>query len=413
MVSIPNSQNNGANSRWYALILAALTATFAVAVPQICMTVLFKEISEDLGLSLVQIGIIWGTPAFSALVIVFFGGMLSDRYGAKRVIGIACLLAGIAGALRGTAGGFTSLLLFTFFFGMAIWIIPSNLFKTTAGWFSGRQLVVANGTVSAGMAFGFTVGALISASLLSPWLGGWRNVLFLYGAVSVIAGLLWLLTGKEPERVGAGDSRVSVPLRQSMSHVISVKNIWLIGLTFFGYSGCIQGMMGYFPTYLSNNGWTVASAGGTVAAFNGVSTLGAIPLALLASRLGLRKAVLFPVLAVAIAGIALLPLVGNAVVWVLMIIVGCTRDGFMAVCFTMSTETEGIGPVYAGTAMGLVLTVSNIGTFISPPLGNSLANPANPAAPYPFFLWAAFGLLALVVLVFVKESGWKQGELQR
>ena len=95
------------NSRWYILTLAAITCTFTVAMQQICMTVLFKEISEDLGLSLVEIGVIWGIPALSGLLVVFTGGLLSDRYGAKRVIGIACLLAGVAGALRGIAGDFT------------------------------------------------------------------------------------------------------------------------------------------------------------------------------------------------------------------------------------------------------------------------------------------------------------------
>jgi len=42
----------------------ALTHTVAVAMPVMCMPVLFQEISEDLGLSLVQIGSIWGLMPF-------------------------------------------------------------------------------------------------------------------------------------------------------------------------------------------------------------------------------------------------------------------------------------------------------------------------------------------------------------
>jgi len=116
----------------------------------------------------------------------------------------------------------------------------------------------------------------------------------------------------------------------------------------------------------------------------------------------------FPVLIVTIVGVSLLPLVGGAAVWVIMIIVGVARDGFMAVALTISTETEGVGVVYAGTAMGLTQTIMNVGPIMSPALGNSLADPANPASPYPFFLWAAFGLLALVAFCFVKETGWRQ-----
>jgi len=280
------------------------------------------------------------------------------------------------------------------------------MFKTTATWFSGRQLVVANGVVSAGAAFGFTIGAMISATILSPLLGGWRNVVFLYGGISVIVGLLWLLMVKEPARLGLAGSGGNMPLRQAISHVFPIKSIWFLGLTLLGYAGCIQGMIGYLPTYLRDSGWTVASADGTLAAFNGISTLGAIPLALLANKLGLKKVVLFPVLLITIVGVALLSVVDNAMVWVLMIMVGLSRDGFFAISFTMSTETEGIGVVYAGTAIGLVQTILNVGSLSSPPLGNSLAE-ANPG--FPFFLWAAFGLLALVAFCFVKETGWRRG----
>jgi MFS family permease len=403
-----NSKSNRPNSRWYVLILAAITCTFTVAMQQICMTVLFKEISEDLGLSLVEIGVIWGIPALSGLLVVFTGGLLSDRYGAKRVIGIACLLAGVAGALRGIAGDFTSLLLFTFLMGMGIWVVPASVFKTNAAWFSGRPLVIANSVISAGMGLGFTVGSLISATILSPLLGGWQNVVFLYGGISVIFGLLWLLTVREMDLPGLADSKGGVPLRQSISRVFPIKSLWFIGLTLLGYSACIQGVIGYLPTYLRNIGWTVAGADGTLAAFSAISTLGAIPLALLSDRIGLKKAVLFPVLLVTIVGVALLPLVDNGMVFVIMILVGVARDGFMAVCLTMSTETKGIGVFYAATAMGLAQTVLNVGSLISPPLGNSLADPSNPASPLPFFLWAAFGLLGLVAFVFVKETGWRR-----
>ena len=404
-MSMVNSKSSGSNYRWRVLTLAALTCTFAFAMPQICMTVLFKEISGELGLSLVQVGVVWGIPPLAALFIVLAGGLLADRYGAKRTISLACLLAGLAGAMRGVSGDFASLALTTFLFGLLIWVIPASVFKTNATWFSGRQLVVANGVVSAGMGLGFTVGAMISATVLSPLLGGWRNVLFLLGGVSVIVGLLWLFAVREPARLGLAGSEGSVSLRQTLARVLPSKAVWLLGLTLLGYIGCTQGVIGYLPIYLRDSGWTVASADGTLAAFNGVSTLGAIPLALLSERLGLRKVVLLPVLLVTIVGVALLPLVGSAGVWVLMIMIGFARDGFMAICFTMGTEAKGIGVVYAGTAIGLMQTIFNLGSFIAPPLGNSLAG-AN--SSFPFFLWAAFGLLALAAFYFVKETGWRR-----
>ncbi len=407
MENVVSSQNGGKSFRLYVLTLAALTFTFTVAMQQICMSVLFKEIAGDLGMNLVQMGLVWGTPAIAGVLVVFFAGMLSDRYGAPRVMGIACILAGIFGALRGTTDGFLSLALVTFLFALPMWVIPSSVFKVTATWFSGRRLVVANGVVSAGMGLGFTVGALISATRLSPLLGSWRGVLFLYGGISILMGLLWLLTVREHHQLRLGASPTKVPLRQSIARVFPIKTLWLLGLTMLGFSGCVLGVIGYLPTYLRDIGWTAASADGALTVFNGLSTMGVIPLALLSAKIGLRKAVLFPVLIVTIVGVALLPLVGGAMVWVIMIMVGVSRDGFMAVALTISTETEGVGVVYAGTAMGLTQTLMNVGGLSSPALGNSLADPANPAAPYPFFVWAAFGLLALIAFCFVKETGWR------
>jgi cyanate permease len=407
MVNVVSSQNGGKSFRLYVLTLAALTFTFTVAMQQICMSVLFKEIAGDLGMSLVQMGLVWGTPAIAGVLVVFFAGMLSDRYGAPRVMGIACILAGIFGAVRGTTDGFVSLALVTFLFALPMWVIPSSVFKVTATWFSGRRLVVANGVVSAGMGLGFTVGALISATRLSPLLGSWRGVLFLYGGISILMGLLWLLTVKEHTQRHLGAAPTKVPLRQSIARVFPIKSLWLLGLTMLGFSGCVLGVIGYLPTYLRDIGWTATSADGALTVFNGLSTMGVIPLALLSAKIGLRKALLFPVLIVAIIGVALLPLVSDTMVWVIMVMVGVSRDGFMAVALTISTETEGVGVVYAGTAMGLTQTLMNVGGLSSPALGNSLADPANPAAPYPFFLWAAFGLLALTAFCFVKETGWR------
>ena len=59
---------NESNYRWYILTLAALTHTLAVAMPVMSLPVLFKEISADLSLNLVQIGTIWGIGSLPGIV---------------------------------------------------------------------------------------------------------------------------------------------------------------------------------------------------------------------------------------------------------------------------------------------------------------------------------------------------------
>jgi predicted MFS family arabinose efflux permease len=92
----------------------------------------------------------------------------------------------------------------------------------------------------------------------------------------------------------------------------------------------------------------------------------------------------------------------GAIIWVLMILSGIFMDAFMAINTTMLMETEGIGPEYSGTALGIIFTVAQIGSTVSPPLGNSLAS-INPGLPFIF--WASLSIVSLFSLVINKETG--------
>ena len=399
-------KSNRSNYRWYILTLAALTHTFVVAMPMMSMPVLFNEISKDLDLSLVQIGMVWSMIPLAGMFVVLIGGLLGDRFGVKRTLSTICFLAGLAGALRGLSDNFTSLAVTMFLFGLLNASTPINVHKVAGIWFPGRQLGLANGILSLGMGLGFTAGAMISATILSPLLGGWRNVLFLYGAVSIGISLLWLLTRSEPGRLESPTDYVStVPFRRALSRVVRIRGVWLLGLILLCRMACSTGMIGYLPLYLRELGWTAASADGALAASNSASMMVAIPMVLLSDRLGSRKVVLFGAMLVTAISVALLSVVGGAMLWVLVIMANITRDGFMAVIITMITEKEGVGAMYVGTALGLAMTFSRVGGIVSPPLGNSLAG-INPGLPFIFWAgWAAAGLFGFY---FVKETVRKQ-----
>ena len=394
--------HNRSNYRWYILALAALTFTFTVAMPTMCMPVLFEEISKDLDLNLVQIGAVWGMVPLAGMFVVLFGGLLGDRFGTKRVLSVSCLLTGLSGALRGLSGNFVSLAATLFLFGLLNAVIPPVVHKTCGVWFSGRHLGLANGVVAVGMAVGFTVGAMISATVLSPLLGGWRNVLFLYGAISVAIGILWVLTRSESDYIEPSTESVStIPLRQALSRVVRIRDVWLLGFILMGQSGSIQGMLGYLPLHLREMGWTAASADGALAAFHAISMIGVIPIALLSDRLGSRKAVLFAATLMTAIGVGLLSIANVTMVWASVIIAGIVRDGFMAVFMTTIIEIDGVGAAYAGTAMGLVMTLSRLIAFLSPPIGNSLAS-INLGLPFVF--WAALAAVALFFFYFTIEK---------
>ena len=388
--------------KFYPLALAAATHTFAAAIPFSCMPVLFAEISADLNLSIVQIGVVWGMLGLAGVFVSLPGGILGDRFGVNRVLGLLCILGGVAGAARGYSSNFFSLTATVFAFGIIRAMMPINVHKAVGLWFQGRDLGTANGVVSMGMGLGLMLGPMISATVLSPLLGGWKPVLFLYGAVSIFIGVLWLVRwNKDDRNVGRTQQLRATQFREGIADLVRAKSLWLIGLALLFRSGGTIGFVGYLPLYLRQIGWDGAYADGALAAFFAISTLAVIPISFLSDRIHSRKTILFLASTTGIFGIGLIPLARGLAVWVLVLAVGLFFDAFMSVIVTLAQETKGVGLTYPGMTLGLIFTFSQVGSFIAPPLGNSLSS-FHPGLPFLF--WSLLSLFIVIALIPVKED---------
>ncbi|HET9910490.1 MAG TPA: MFS transporter [Anaerolineales bacterium] len=392
------------NYKWYILCLVVLTNMLVVAMPTMGMSVLAKEISQDLGLNLVQIGFVWGIGSLLAVLTSLLGGAIGDKVGPKQVLIVSSLLAGLLGAARGLAVDFSSMIVIVILFGALLPFVTMNGFKIIGQWFPAQQLGLANGLISMGMALGFLLGSLLSATTFSPLLGGWRNVLIVYGIAGALFSIPWFFGRTLPLHHHATGQRLS--MRAAVLHVLRLRNIWLLGFTLFGVNGSIQGILGYLPLYLRNAGWDVVRADGALSAFHTVSMIFVMPIALWSDRLGSRKRLLLIATLMIALGAGLLSFVTG--VWVLpaVLLTGFVRDAFMAIIITMVIETEGVGPIYAGTATGFSMAISGIGNVIAPPLGNSLAV-LWPGAPFAF--WSGLTVLGMVCLALVKKQKLNMG----
>ena len=386
--------------KWLILALSAFTFTFVVAIPSMSMPVLFDEISADLGLSLVQVGWIWGMGSVLGILVGLIGGPIGDRFGPRRTLAVACLLIGIAGAARGLSNSFAMLALTTLITGLALWSIPMNVHKTCGVWFPKEKLGMANGVVAVGMALGFLLGSLLAATVFSPLLGGWRNVLFVYGAVAILFGIFWWFS---QEKAGGESQQSDQPItfRETIVHVMRIRNVWILCIATAGVNGCVNGMLGYLPLYLRDLGWQPAIADSTLASFHAVSMLFAIPIALLSDRLGSRRGVLMVAALLIGAGTGLLGFASGVLISIAVLIAGITRDGFMAITMTAIIELKGIGARFAGSATGLSMSFMGLANVFAPPAGNWLAT-FGPGLPFLF--WASLVLIGLTSYIFLRKG---------
>ncbi len=386
--------------KWLILTISALTFTFVVAIPQMSLPVLFDEISSELGLSLVQVGWIWGAGSVLGILVGLIGGPIGDRFGPRRALAVACLFSGIAGAARGLSHSFTMLAVTTLFTGFAQWSIPMNIHKACGIWFPKEQLGMANGVVSVGMALGFLLGALLAATFFSPLFGGWRNVLFMYGAVAIVFSLFWWFSQEKKD----GDEQQTnqkITFMEAIWHVMRFRNVWILCIATAGVSGCVNGMSGFLPLYLRGLGWEPAAADSTLASFHAVSMFFAIPITLLSDRIGSRRGILMAAALLIGIGTGLLGIASGVLISLVVLMAGISRDGFMALTMTAIIEEKGIGTRFAGTAIGLNMSVIGVAAVFAPPVGNWLAKVGT---GIPFLFWASLVLLGFVGYFFMQRT---------
>ncbi|MDT8382320.1 MAG: MFS transporter [Brevefilum sp.] len=397
-----NNKKRFVSNRWVILLLGGLTNAIVVAAPIMGMSVLLPEISKDLGLSIVQAGFVWGIGALPSIFSSLIAGTLIDRFGAKRIISISCFVIGVLGVSRALSTNYVSLLVTVFLFGFFIPFISVGNMKNARDWFKDQQLGIANGILALGMAFGFFLGSMISASFISPWVGGWRNTFIFYGVIAIVFMVPWFLTPTVSSSAipsSANSSKFSA--KENIQHIIKINNIWLLGLAFLCVNGAVQGFLGYLPLYLRNSGWAEIKADTLAASFHFASMLFVIPLTLLSDKLGLRKKFILMTIALTTLGMGMVGFLNGDVLWLAVFLAGFARDATMAILFTLTMETKGVGLLYAGISTGFINVFVGLGSLIFPPLGNNFVV----LAPnIPLIFWSVSCLIGLIFVSAIKAN---------
>ena len=394
---LTQSERQSSSYRWVMLTLVTISGFAMMGFPTTGLSALFSEIADSLGLDLVQIGLVWGVGTVMGIFTTLMGGAFIDYFGTRRSLVALCLATGITGALRGFAFDFWSLFLFSFLFGMVQPVLPMNFIKLNRQWFASGQLGFASGVMSAGFATGLMLGSRLSATVLSPMLGGWRAVLIFIGLGAVALGIVWGLLHPPMEK-----NKASRPdMKQffaNLRHVTRYRELWVIALAGFGVAGLMRGLVGYVPTYLREIGWDAVSADTAITLFFFASLIGVVPISHISDRIGNRRLVMAFGVAMMSLGTGLMFLAGDAFwsVMLSMVIAGCCFDSFMALKGASITEIEGLEVAMMGSALGFGGMLQNLGSTITPPFGNALSTMALHA---PFLLWACSGLLAALVLL--------------
>ena len=175
-----------ASTRWVQLVLGVI-AMMSISSPQYVWTLFTKPLQETLGATLPSIQV-----TFTIVIVLqtFFSpvqGYLVDRFGARTLIGLGCLLSGLGWVTAAYATSLTGLYLtYGLFCGIGTGIVYVGIVGLMVRWFPDRR-GMATGFVAAGYGFGailttFPIDSMMKAS-------GYQHTLVVFGIILGLVGL--------------------------------------------------------------------------------------------------------------------------------------------------------------------------------------------------------------------------------
>jgi NNP family nitrate/nitrite transporter-like MFS transporter len=385
------------NSRQSYINLALATVAFAVAFTAWSLiSPLAKQLQTDFGLDDVGRSMLVAVPVLLGSLARIPLGILTDRFGGRRVFTALLLFTLLPVAFLGVADSFGTYILGGLFLGMAGASFAVGV-PFVSRWFTPDKQGLALGIY--GMGNIGTAVALFSMPALVGAFGNRSGAFWFYLIpVAVMALVFWLFARDAPGMVKPKS------LGDSLSLLRTEKMAWLLSLFYFLTFGGFVAISNYLPTLLQE--WfalTPTDAGLRAAGFTVLATVGRPVGGWLADKLGGSTvlSIVFvagPVGALALAWMAASPSLPLATVLFLTTAAGLGLGN--GAIFKLVAEYF---PRNTGLVTGIAGCAGGLGGFF-PPLVLGFVKGATGTYVLGFVFLAAFAVACLVLLLSMRRT---------
>jgi ACS family glucarate transporter-like MFS transporter len=334
------------NYRRAWIFVFLFTLTLINYTDRVALSVAYKPISTEFGLSPVQMGYLLSSFLWMYVICLLPVGLLVDRFGGKVVNAAGIGIWSVATVFTGFSTGFVSMAATRIVMGMGESTSWPACNRVIREWFPASERALANAIFGAGAAAGPAIGAVLVSAVVA-WLG-WRAGFIVAGGLGFIWLAAWLLTFDKPERVAwlqqaerdkiltERDGRVAptgtAQPASPLWHLLTLRSVWGLFLT----QGCeVYGgymLLTWLPGYLQTaKGLSVLNAGMVTAIPFGTAMVMAVVLGRISDRLlshdavhtGRRRSML-AVMLVSAASILLIPFIDS--LWAIVVVLAVARS---------------------------------------------------------------------------------------
>lgn len=198
---------------------------------QVSPSVMVPELMHAFSVNAAELGNLSAFYLYAYAFMQIPVGILLDRFGARRLLTLACLCCALGALIFSSAHTFAIACIGRFAIGLGSSCALISTMYLTAVWFPLNRFALLVGII---LMVGF-IGAIAGQAPLAllTHIVGWRYTLQLFGVIGILlAILIWLIVRDHPERVVAKSSKStsSNALFQGLKEVISNPQIWYITL---------------------------------------------------------------------------------------------------------------------------------------------------------------------------------------
>ena len=258
----------------YTLVFASMVALLIAYIDRVNISVAAIAMQESLGWSETEKGLVLSSFFIGYMAAQIVGGVLADRFGGKRVLGVSLVLWSAFTALTPVAASISFALLIFARIGLGLGEAPLspaalNLFGK---WVPEEERSRAVAFYSSAAILGTLFALLVTGWMVA--LFGWPSVFYWFGALGLIYAVFWFarvfetpddhprISSEERELLASNrppqDAGLKIPWRE----LLSSPAVWALFVTFFCTSWSLYVFLSWMPSYFASvHGLNITSAG--------------------------------------------------------------------------------------------------------------------------------------------------------